>query len=444
MISLRAIIKEIDGLDKLSPIQIQLIKHIVDGNKREEFGKLVGIPLSKVDMLLKKTMDQIGIKTLRELVLWAVQHKIIEDAPLHINIHKQLTDQQAFILLSILKGIPEEELSQKLNLSSKTVKRHIEELIKKFKIYPRRRTQLIRFALRAGWDPDMTFEKMEFDRSQLFRSNLTGLESKDSAIVSYILNGYSVPKITQKVNLSKDSIQRRFEIFRGKNGIKNFVDLVRWGREHGVLNDKPLYITLKNLITLDQFRVWILVMRGLSTEEIGNRLGINPATVHKRTVRIMKNFHLKNPNIVALIRLGFQIGLDKVAKEMGDKIPQSIGNITPSDFPIVPSKFQPFKPDPSKAVTFLKKKDKLRDALYTLGVDQSLILGKPFLKRRPEELWHLLELAKMRYEYETYYGHPDRFSNPEQRRAAEKRMAEVTYSWNLVQSLFARLGYKLQ
>jgi DNA-binding NarL/FixJ family response regulator len=442
MIQLRILLTETKGPEVLSSDQLELVKHVVDGMEMKEISYEMGLlNRSAFDTLLRKTLDQIGVKNKRELVIWAVEHKIINDPPLNLDIHKLLTDQQAFILLSILRGVSEHEISKELNISVNTVKRYLEDLMtKKFKLKPSRKTQLIRFALRVGWSPHTTIEQMQKERRRKLYST-SGLSHEDAKIVSYILHGHSMPEIESKTGIKHDKMQDHFDQFRKTHGIKNSVELVKWGREHNLLTDNPIYVDLSKKISQEQFQIWFLTMQGLSDQQITDKLKIHNSWLRKQRKHILKKFNADPPNLMRLIRLGFQIGLAEKAKP-GSDLPNR-AEITPTSFPIVPSKFKPFEPAGDRQLKFQKAKDRLTGALYTLGIHPSKIFGQPIKSRPANEIWDLLSLAKTRYEYETRHGHPDRFTNPEQKAKAEKRMAQVNYAWGLAQQFFKRLGFAL-
>lgn len=288
-------------------------------------------------------------------------------------------------------------------------------------------------------------------------------------IMKSVMDGNTLQDIAKKLNITVKDAKSSLVDGMKTAELKNIYDLVLWGLKTGIIQDKPLLNVLKQLNGNVEYADW---NRFLNQTVTSSHVDFPKSTQSNYKQAISKMFNV-GPSDAEFIRFAFRV-INPI------KPPTSFRGFKPfvshfvktgvsSKFAMVPSKFKAADIDPNlhpnyqpirinapkggrgylplkssdyanKGIIKPSQKGSVQMALKILGIHPDVVKTPTnktsFWQHKSEDLWHILELARTRFDYEIAHAHPDRGGDV-------NRAKQVTIAWRFVREMFKRRGYEL-
>lgn len=279
---------------------------------------------------------------------------------------------------------------------------------------------------------------------------ITFPNEKELAVMKGVMDGESIQQISKKLNITikdtKHLLSRGMRIAE----LKNLYDLILWGLKTGVIKDEPLPDAYKQISnnTNPSYAEWRFFLNQIIT----GQSDIPKSTQDNLKKQIAKHFKL-GPSDAQFMRFVFQamnpINPPKSVRGFKPHVPHFVKTGVSPKYAVIPSKFKPADIDPNLHPTYQPLKmgrqvgaqgGSIQMALKILGINPDVVKTPKnkvsFWQHKPEDLWHILELARTRFEYEIAHAHPDRGGDV-------NRAKQVNVAWKFVKDMFKRRGYEL-
>lgn len=311
-------------------IEQAIVKRVVLGWEDRKIGEELGIPKDTVQLHLGKVGQKFGVSGRVGIAIVAVTRSYVslEEAvsgldPTRID---TLTNREIEVLLSMIRGgSANRAIAADLGISKETVGYHMKEILSKLGVRSRVSAALLFLARRGDTVEDIV--KRLPSQAVVFEEKRPALNTRQQRVIRLAALGYTNKEIADQVSISEDGVKFHMSKILSVLQTGTRLEAVLKAVEQGIvipeeavekMNLNPLQVE-----TLTQRDIKILqamAKTGLSSDAIGEHLGISLETVKHHLKSIFKKLDVNNQIQATMVFLAYKRQIERAERNRTELI----------------------------------------------------------------------------------------------------------------------------